>query len=428
MLFQSISLESLHRKEEEQQMKIESLQEKLYHLEVNLKEKDQKIHLETVKNADQSKASAKVHQENFRLSSENAKLSIMLQAEQQQHQWYEKELRGLRDAKDVAETKVQEMICHLQQSSLQRMPPTGRDDDEDSAVYRKQEMRKLEIEKHEAENSYTEQHNRLQQLELQLRKVEAALGTEKSYKEDLEQQLKKANESFTRLQQDLSEARHNRDTVQDLKDQKKELEIEIKSKEVAMEAFRKKLEAVSKEKLDLKQEIMLLKGEKLSFELIKQEKELAEQMQKKTEEQLHQLQRKIPLEYVSKSSVQLLQKELEGMYQLELNSKLAELNHIIEEKSKQQESLAKTKESHEQELKNELSRKSNEIIHLHAKLSVHDEEEDTWKVRHDRLMALYQHQTQTNHKHLRKMSYTKNPHEDSLSMSLQEIDNHLKVS
>ncbi|XP_053636585.1 uveal autoantigen with coiled-coil domains and ankyrin repeats isoform X2 [Cherax quadricarinatus] len=425
---QNIKLESLKCKEDEQILKIESLNEKLHYFEEILKEKDEKIQQAAAKNANQNEDTTKIRQENFRLSSENTKLSSLLEAEQRHHQWCEGELQSLKNAKEIAEAKTQEMLAHLQQASLQRTPPTGRDDDDDDSVrYRKQEMKKLELEKQEAENCYSEQYNLAHRLELQLKEEEIALRLEKIKNEELEKHLKKTKDSLNALQQDLSEARQNQETIQELENHIKESEIEIKSRDVAVETLKKKLEAANKEKLDLKQDIMLLKSEKLTYELVRQEKELAEQMQKKTEEQLHQLQRKIPLEYVSKASLQIYQKEIESKYQLELSAKLAELNQLIEEQNKQQESQAKTRRSCEQGLQSELSKKSEEIIRLRAKLSTLDEKEDTWKIRHDRLMALFQHQAETNHNHVHRLPQTQKLHEDSLSVSLQEIDNHLKT-
>ncbi|XP_069190138.1 uveal autoantigen with coiled-coil domains and ankyrin repeats-like isoform X1 [Procambarus clarkii] len=423
---QTIKMEYLKCKEEEQQLKIESVYEKLHYFESVLKEKDEEIHQAAIKNVSHSEDTAKVRQENFRLTSENGKLSSMLQAEQRQHQWYESELQSLREAKEVAEAKARELMTHLQQTSLERTPPTGRDDDDDNVRYSKQEIKKLELEKQEAETCYNEQQNRSQRLELQLKEVEVALRLEKSNKEELEKLYKKSKDSLNFLEHDLSNARQNQETIQELEDHIRESEIEIKSRDMAVEALKKKLEAANKEKLDLKQAVMLLKSEKLTYELIKQEKELAEQMQKKTEEQLHQIQRKIPLEYVSKASLQLFQKEIENKYNLELSAKLAELNQVIEEQNKQQESQAKSRGAREQALENELGKKSEEIIRLRAQLSIHDEREDTWRVRHDRLMALYQHQAQTNHNHVHRLTRTQKPHEESLSISLQEIDNHLK--
>ncbi|ROT69426.1 hypothetical protein C7M84_012374 [Penaeus vannamei] len=171
----------------------------------------------------------------------------------------------------------------------------------------------------------------------------------------------------------------------------------------------------------------MLKGEKLSFELIRQEKELAEQMQKRAEEQLMELQRKIPREYVPKATLLHLQAEIESKCQLELSNKLAELNQLIDQQSQQQQSQAKVKESQEQGLRNEISRLSEEIIRLRAKLSVYSEEEDTWKTRHNRLMDLYQHEVQTKHNHIHKNTQLNKPKEESVSINLREINAHLQT-
>ena len=411
----------MQSKDEDWKVKLETLQDKVQHLTVSLKDKDQEVRQEAAKSAAQSDDTAKLRQENFRLSSEHVKLSAALQAEQHQRQWSEGELQGLKEAKDVTEKRMQEIMSYVQQSSLRRTPPTGRDnDDDDTLTTWKQELKKLEVEKKKLEERCTELESREHRLEMQLKEAEVALELEKNSKVDLEKQLKKARESVTKLQRDLSDVRQQQEAVRDIETQQTELELEIKSREASMETLRKKLEAVNKERLDLKNNIMQLKEEKLSFELIKQEKEFIEQMYRKTEEQLHDLQRRISRDYVSKASLQVLQKELESKYQLELSSKLAELNHIIQEQSKHQESLTKSKHSREQELKVELSRKSEEVIRLNAKLSVLDERGDTWRVRHDRLLALYQQQADLNHtsrKHI----------DDNLSTSLQDIDKHLKV-
>ncbi|KAG0730029.1 hypothetical protein GWK47_029149 [Chionoecetes opilio] len=335
-------------------------------------------------------------------------------------------MQGLREAKDVTERRMQEVMSYVQQSSLQRTPPTGRDNDDDDALASwKQELKKLEMEKKKVEERCTEVESQGRHLEVQLKEAEVTLELEKNSKTDFEKQLKKARESVSKLQRDLSAMRQQQEMVRDIEAQQTELELEVKAREAAMETLRKKLEAVNKEKLDLKDKIMQLKEEKLSFELIKQEKEFTEQMQRKTEERLHDLQRRISRDYVSKASLQVLQKELENKYQLELSSKLAELNHIMQEQNKQQESLTKSKDSREQELKNELSRKSEEVIRLNAKLSVLDERGDTWRVRHDRLLALYQQQADLSHSH--SLTASRKHHEDPLSISLQEIDKHLKT-
>ncbi|KAK8395196.1 hypothetical protein O3P69_006137 [Scylla paramamosain] len=424
MNLQKISLASLQSKEEEWKVKMETLQDKMRDLTSSLKEKEQEVRQEAAKSAAQSEDTVKLRQENFRLSSEHAKMSAALQAEQHQRQWCEGELQELKKAKDMTEKRMQEVMSYVQQSSLQRTPPTGRDTDEDDTLASwKQELKKLEVEKKKLEERCAEQESRAHQLELQLREAEVGLELEKNSKVDLEKQLKKAKELVTKLQRDLSDVRQQQEAVRDIETQQTELELEIKSREAAMETLRKKLEAVNKEKLELKNTIMELKEEKLSFELVKQEKEFTEQMQRKTEEQLHDLQKRISRDYVSKASLQVMQKELENKYQLELSSKLAELNHIIQEQNKQQESLTKSKHSREQELKNELSRKSEEVIRLNAKLSVLDERGDTWRVRHDRLLALYQQQADLNH----SLTTTRKHHDDQLSISLQEIDKHLKT-
>lgn len=415
---------SLQTKEEEWRVKTETLQDRVKNLTESLKEKEHEVRQQAAKCVAYCEESVTLRQENFRLSSEHAKVSAMLQAEQHQRQWCEGELQGLREAKDVTERRMQEIMSYVQQSSLQRTPPTGRDNDEDDTVATwKQEIKKLEVEKRKLEEQCAEQQNLACHLELQLKEAEAALDLEKNSKVDLEKQLKKTKESVSKLQRELSDIKQQQEVMRDVEAQQTELEMEIKARESAMDTLRKKLEAMNKEKLDLKNNIMQLKEEKLSFDLIKQEKEFTEQMQRKTEEQLHDLQTKISRDYVSKASLQVLQKELESKYQLELSTKLAELNHIIQEKNKQQESLAKNKDSREQELKNELNRKSEEVIRLNAKLSVLDERGDTWRVRHDRLLALYQQQADLNH----SLTSTKKHSEDPLSVTLQEIDKQLKV-
>lgn len=375
---------------------------------------------EAAKFAAQSEDTVKLRQENFRLSSEHAKLSAMLQTEQHQRQWCEGELQSLREAKDTTERRIQEIMSYVQQSSLQRTPPTGRDNNDDDVVA----AGKLEMEKKKLEEQCTEQRNLACHLELQLKEAEVTLDLEKNSKADLEKQLKKAKESVAKLQRELSDIRQQQEVMRDTEAQVTELKMEMNAKEGVMDTLRKKLEASNKEKLDLKNSIMQLKEEKLSFELIKQEKEFMEQMHKKTQEQLCELQTRISKDYVSKASLQVLQKELESKYQLELSSKLAELNLIIQEQNRQQESFTKNKDSREQELKHELEKKSEEVIRLNAKLSVLDERGDTWRVRHDRLLALYQQQADLN----QSLNAAKKSHEDPLSVTLQEIDKHLKVN
>ncbi|KAG0730030.1 hypothetical protein GWK47_029149 [Chionoecetes opilio] len=92
---QNVSLASLQGKEEEWKMKKETLQEKVHDLTVSLKDKDQAVRQEAAKSAALGEDTVKLRQENFRLSSEHAKLSALLEAERQQRQWCEGRCRGL---------------------------------------------------------------------------------------------------------------------------------------------------------------------------------------------------------------------------------------------------------------------------------------------------------------------------------------------
>ncbi|KAK7006775.1 hypothetical protein SK128_028554, partial [Halocaridina rubra] len=211
-----------------------------------------------------------------------------------------------------------------------------------------------------------------------------------------------------------------------LQNSNEELIAELQSSEAAADIFRKKLESVHKEKLQLKQDIVLLKGEKLSFDLMKQEKDLVEDMQKKTEAQLQQLQRRISADYMPKSRLSHMYKEMENKYQLELSTKVSELTSVMEEQNQKQDYQTKARESREQNLKEEVSKLSKEVIRLRAMLSVHEEEDDSWKLRHNRLMNLYQQQTQA-YSSLHKTITPKKSSAEALSASLREIEIHLQT-
>ncbi|XP_068208892.1 ankyrin repeat domain-containing protein 30A-like [Palaemon carinicauda] len=420
------NLEHSQRKEEELHQKCEGLLKKWHQSENTLREIEEELKREKLKAASQNDNLMKLQQENFQLSTENSKLSSRLSSEQHQKNLYESEWQSHRDAREAAETRVQDLMVQLNQQRLQvqRTPPSGRDKDDDIILAKQKEIQELEIEKRKIETLYNEQCTKLQHIELQLKETEAQLILEQSNRDDLEKQLKKTKNSVERLQKSLSEASVEHEALQDLEDRNKELEETLKSNEMAMDTLRKKLESIVKEKLNLKQDIMFLREEKLSFEMIKQEKDLAEEMQRKMETQLQLLQQKISDDYVPKMRLNHLKKELEQKYQLELSTKISELNHFLKEQSQLQESHVKAKESEEQGLKGEISRLSEETVRLRALLSIHEEEKDSWKVRHDRLMNLYQQQAQPQH-YLPKSSYPKK-RDDSLSINLREINAHLQ--
>ncbi|XP_066987838.1 LOW QUALITY PROTEIN: interaptin-like [Macrobrachium rosenbergii] len=415
------NLEHSQRKEEELQQKSESLVKKLHQFEHNLREAEEELKREKLKAASYNEDLIKLQQENFQLSTESNKLTSRLNSEQHQKHLYENELQSLREAREAAETRVQDLMIQLNHERLQvqRTPPSGRDKDEDIILAKQKEIQELEVAKKKMETLYNEKCAKLQHLELQLKENEAQLALEESSRDDLEKQLKKAKTTVERLQKALSEATAEQAALQDLEDNNKELEETLKSSELAMDTLRKKVESINKEKLQLKQDIMLLKEEKLSFEMIKQEKVACEEMQKNGS-QLRVLPCRISDDYIPKTRLDHLKRELEQKYQLELSTKISELNHLLKEQSHLQESQAKAKESQEQGLKGEISRLSEEVLRLKALLSIHEEEKTSWKARHDRLMNLYQQQAIP-----QKSSYTKK-REDSLSINLREINAHLQ--
>lgn len=378
-------------------------------------------------------------EENLRLSTESGRLSASLEMEQQQRRWCEGQLQILQDSRDAAERRTQELLAALPPPSLHRTPPTGRDKQEDEAASKRQEahrkeIEKLETEKQELENSLAEHQGQNRHLDLQLRETQAQCTLVQQEKAGIEVQLKKARETISKLQQNLSEARQQQEATSSLDEQRQEFEGELKARDSVLETLKSKVEVLNKEKLQLKQDNLTLKGEKLSHELLKQEKEFSEEMQRKTEAQLCDLQRKIPQEYVTRTSLELMQKELESKYQRELTTKLAELQRSLDEQSKRQESVTHSRDTREQQLREELNWKCEEIVRLNARLSLGEEREDSWRVRHDRLLALYQqgatpHVTtaDTNNTLLDRSSHPKKLSQDSLSITLQEIDQHLKV-
>ncbi|XP_064104609.1 interaptin-like isoform X2 [Macrobrachium nipponense] len=416
------NFEHSQRKEEELQLKSESLVKKLHQLEQNLREVEEELKREKLKTASYNEDLMKLQQENFQLSTESNKLASRLNSQQHQKHLYENELQSLRDAREAAETRVQDLMIQLNHERLQvqRTPPSGRDKDEEIILAKQKEIQELEVAKKKMESLYNEKCAKLQHIELQLKETEARLSLEEGNRDDLEKQLKRTKTTVERLQKALSEATVEQTALQDLEDNNKELEETLNSNEMAMDTLRKKVESINREKLQLKQEIMLLKEEKLSFEMIKQEKVIAEEMQRKMEIQLQVLQQRILDDYIPKTRLDHLKRELEQKYQLELSTKISELNHLLKEQSHLQESQAKAKVSQEQGFKGEISRLSEEVLRLKALLSIHEEEKTSWKVRHDRLMNLYQQQAIP-----QKSSYTKK-REDSLSINLREINAHLQ--
>ncbi|KAK4307174.1 hypothetical protein Pmani_021052 [Petrolisthes manimaculis] len=421
---------------EEQRARAKQVKEQLEIQEAGLRERQEIGRKEVARTAEEL---LRFKEENLRLSTEAGRLSASLEMEQQQRRWCESQLQILQDSRDAAEKRTQELLAALPPPSLHRTPPTGRDKQEDEAASKKQEahrkeIEKLEAEKHEIQNCLAEHQGQTQHLNLQLQEIQAQLTMVQQEKSGVEVQLKKARETISKLQQSLSEARQQQEAISSLEDLRQELEGELQARDSLLKALKSKVEILNKEKLQLKQDILTMKGEKLSHELLKQEKEFSEEMQRKTEAQLCDLQRKIPQEYVTRTSLELMKKELETKYQRELTTKLAELQRSLDEKNKQHESFNQTRESREQQLREELNRKSEEIVRLNARLSMGEEREDTWRVRHDRLLALYQQgaaplvtTVDTNNTSLDYSSHPKKLSQDSLSVTLQEIDQHLKI-
>ncbi|CAL4212074.1 unnamed protein product, partial [Meganyctiphanes norvegica] len=422
-------IDRLTQQEDEYRQRAESFQKKLQSLETCLRQREERLEEEATKLANHVEEVTHMRQETFRLNTENNKLESLHQTEQQRSQWYEGQVQGLRESRENAEAKVQELVTQLQMSRpLQRMPPTGCDlsDDDDDENYRK-EIKKLKADKQVLESKSSDLQNKVMQLEIHIEDLSSRLGLEKNHKEDLERELRKTKETLNTLRRGLNETTHEHSQLQDALDRCKELEAEAKFKEAAIATLKSKLEEINDQKLEMKQEIMLFKEERLSFDLLKHEKEMVEKMHKNTEEQLQELRKRLSRDFIPKSNLEHIHKDFESKYQLELSTRLSELNHLIEEQNKQHETRRKIKESRELDLKNEMSRMSDEIIRLRARLSVYDEQDDTWQTRYERLMDLYhkeQHGAGANkYQRITKKSSTEN----QLGFNLQEIEAHLKT-
>ncbi|XP_076058175.1 uncharacterized protein LOC143035252 [Oratosquilla oratoria] len=411
--------------EQEGRTKIKLLEERVHSLESSLRDNEQRLQVEVMKASNLTGQLTTLHNEHSQITAEKEKISIKLALELQRTRWLEEQYEELRYTKINVESKLHKQQLH-QNLSMQNTSPTGKDITslEDGSTSLKADIQRLECQKEDLKNQLHQKEQENKKMEMKLHEFEASLSLERRLKEEVEKELGKIKDDLAKNRNYVVEKFELESSLHEMKEHNKELQLEIEARNNLIGHLQKKLEMFQNEKVKTQEEMLNLKECKYSFDLLSQECSLGKALQEKTEKELKDLRLKVAHEYIPKSCISQVEKEMESRYQLDFNTKVLELHHQMEENKKRQNLASMVSESQEQGLKNNIAKLSQENIRLKNKLAVQEEEQDTWKLRHDKLMEIYLKEIENSRKEHRTHSSRKSSALDT-KVDFKEISQQL---